>query len=62
MSDKNSFDKKRRAIGALLGPIMAIAIWFMPINAISASAHHLLAIMALVAIWWVTEPVPIPVT
>ena len=62
MSDKNSFDKKRRAIGALLGPIMAIAIWFMPINAISASAHHLLAIMALVAIWLVTEPVPIPVT
>lgn len=25
-------------------------------------AHHLLAIMSLVAIWWITEPVPIPVT
>ena len=54
----NTFDTKRRAIGAFLGPIVAIFLWFLPIEALSAPAHHLLAIMSLVAIWWITEPVP----
>ena len=58
----NTFDSKRRAIGAFLGPIVAVFLWFLPIEALSAPAHHLLAIMSLVAIWWITEPVPIPVT
>ena len=60
--NSNSFDIKRRSIGAILGPIVAIFLWFLPIEALSAPAHHLLAIMSLVAIWWITEPVPIPVT
>ncbi len=58
----NSFDIKRRSLGAILGPIVAIFIWFLPIEALTDTAHHLLAIMSLVAIWWITEPVPIPVT
>lgn len=61
-SRADSFDRRRRLIGAILGPLLAITIWFLPIDAISDSAHHLLAIMALVATWWITEPVPIPVT
>lgn len=60
--NNNSFDNKRRAIGAFLGPIVAIFLWMLPIEALSDTAHHLLAIMSLVAIWWITEPVPIPVT
>ncbi len=59
---KSTFDNKRRAIGAILGPLLALALWFLPIDALSVEAHRLLAIMALVAIWWITEPVPIPVT
>ena len=63
MTNKSdSFDIKRRAIGAIWGPTLAIFLWFLPIEALSAQAHHLLAIMSLVAIWWITEPVPIPVT
>ena len=46
----------------VLGPLCALLIWMMPIEGISESAHHMLAIMSLVAIWWITEPVPIPVT
>ena len=46
----------------VMGPLCALLIWLMPIEDISASAHHMLAIMSLVAIWWITEPVPIPVT
>ncbi|MBO4723641.1 MAG: DASS family sodium-coupled anion symporter [Muribaculaceae bacterium] len=61
-NNSNSFDNKRRAIGAVLGPIVAIIVWMLPIESISEPAHHLLAIMSLVAIWWITEPVPIPVT
>lgn len=46
----------------VLGPLCALLIWLMPIEGISESAHHMLAIMSLVAIWWITEPIPIPVT
>ena len=60
--NSKSFDSKRRAIGAVLGPVVATRLWFVPIDALSPIAHHLLAIMSLVAIWWITEPVPIPVT
>lgn len=60
--NSKSFDNKRRVIGAILGPVVATALWFIPIDALSPIAHHLLAIMSLVAIWWITEPVPIPVT
>ena len=56
-----SFDKKRRISGAILGPLCAIILWFLPIQGLSDPAHHLLAIMALVSIWWITEPVSIPV-
>ena len=59
---KSTFDNKRRAIGAILGPLLALALWFLPIDSLSVQAHRLLAIMVLVAIWWITEPVPIPVT
>lgn len=58
----NSFDRKRRISGAILGPLCAIILWFLPISGLSDPAHHLLAIMALVSIWWITEPVAIPVT
>lgn len=34
----------------------------MHIEELSAPAHHLLAIMALVAVWWITEPIPIAIT
>ena len=57
-----SFDQTRRTIGALLGPLCAVVLWLLPIAGISEAAHHLLAIMALVAVWWITEPVPIAVT
>ncbi|WP_363928221.1 anion permease [uncultured Methanobrevibacter sp.] len=48
--------------GAIIGSLCAIILWFLPIPGLSDPAHHLLAIMALVSIWWITGPVPIPVT
>lgn len=63
MNNKDTrFERMRRLTGAILGPLCAVLLWIMPISGIEESAHHLLAVMSLVAIWWITEPVPIPVT
>jgi len=58
----SKFDRRRRIIGAICGPICALIVWTMPIAGLSPEAHHLLAIVTLVALWWITEPIPIPVT
>lgn len=53
---------KRRTIGLYGGPLLAIITYLTPFAGLTVEAHKLLAIMVLVAIWWITEPVPIPVT
>ena len=58
----SKFERLRHVVGAVLGPLCALLIWFMPISGMDEAAHHLLAILSFVAIWWITEPVPIPVT
>lgn len=57
-----AFDKRRRNFGLLFGPLLALIVFFLPIAGLGAEAHKLLAIMTLVSIWWITEPIPIPVT
>ena len=59
---EQAFDRKRRTLGLIFGPIAAILIILTPIDALTWEAHKLLAIMSLIALWWITEPVPIPVT
>lgn len=58
----SKFDRTRRIVGAICGPICALLVWITPIAGLSPEAHKLLAIMTLIAMWWITEPVPIPVT
>ena len=62
MDQTSSFDQKRHTIGAFLGPICALLIWLTPIAGLEPAQHKLLAILTLVAIWWITEPIPIPIT
>ena len=59
---EEAFDRKRRAVGLFGAPILAVLVFLTPIDALSLEAHKLLSIMTLVALWWITEPVPIPVT
>ena len=54
MAEKTSFDRKRHIYGAILGPLCALLIWVTPIEGLDGPQHRLLAIMALVAIWWIT--------
>lgn len=58
----SGFDRKRRVTGAICGPICAFLVFITPIAGLSPQAHTLLSIMTLVALWWITEPIPIPVT
>lgn len=58
----NSTEQIRKMTGAVLGPLCAIILWLMPIGGLSEQAHHLLAVMSLIAIWWITEPIAIPLT
>ena len=57
-----TFDDVRRLVGLVGGPICAIMVYMLPIDGLSSEAHTLLSIMSLVCLWWITEPVPIPVT
>ena len=62
MKEEGGFEQMRRIAGVVMGPLCALLIWLMPIGELTGNAHHMLAVMSLVAIWWITEPVPIPVT
>lgn len=59
---EEKFERWRNTIGLFLGPVAFLAIWFAPLPALSPEAHRLSAILGLVLIYWMTEPVPIPVT
>ena len=63
-AQESSFDRKRHIIGAILGPVFALLVYFIPIAGLAdnPAAHKLLAIVTFVAFWWICEPVPIPVT
>lgn len=56
------FETMRRTVGLFLGPVIAIILYLVPMPAISPQAHVLAAILGLVFTYWVTEPIPIPVT
>ena len=56
------FDRARQTVGLFLGPIAGFLIWLWPIPGLSAPAHDLAWILAIVVVYWITEPIPIPVT
>ncbi len=56
------FERWRKTAGLFLGPAIFLLLFSLPFSSLSPQAHRLLAILGLVIIFWVTEPVPIPVT
>jgi sodium-dependent dicarboxylate transporter 2/3/5 len=56
------FERWRNTSGLFLGPIVAIALYAIPMPGISQKAHVLAAIIGWVVVWWITEPIPIPVS
>jgi sodium-dependent dicarboxylate transporter 2/3/5 len=57
----SAFDAGRRRLALLLGPLAFVVILALP-TALAPGAHRMAAVMALVMIFWVGEPVPLPVT
>jgi sodium-dependent dicarboxylate transporter 2/3/5 len=56
------FERLRKVIGLWGGPILFIIVYFAPLPNLTPQAHRLTSILCLVIVWWVTEPIPIPVT
>lgn len=57
-----SFERFRNTAGFFLGPLAALVLVLMPMPGLSGEAHRLAAVIGWVVVWWVTEPVPLPVT
>src|SRR5881296_1062803 len=60
--DEQSGRAPRRLLSFLAGPLAAATVYFLPFPSLSPNAHILAAIMAAVVIYWITEPIPLPVT
>ncbi len=56
------FELWRNTIGLFLGPLIGIIIYLLPMPALSEKAHILAAILSWIVIWWICEPVPIPIS
>jgi sodium-dependent dicarboxylate transporter 2/3/5 len=56
------FERIRRTVGLIFGPIAFAIVALMPIAGLSVEAHRLAAVVALVVVWWVTEAIPIAAT
>jgi len=56
------FNRRRRTFGLVAGPLLFLAILFIPTPGLADNAHRLGAILALMVVLWMTEAVPLPVT
>ncbi len=56
------FERRRRTLGLLVGPVAFLILMAAPPGGLSLPAGRLTAVLALVLVWWITEAVPIPVT
>ncbi|MGV8019148.1 MAG: SLC13 family permease [Ignavibacteria bacterium] len=57
---EEKFEKYRNKTGLILGPLVFLIFYFLPYSSVSYEAHALSAVILLVIVWWITEPVPIP--
>src|SRR5215212_7456213 len=55
------FERFRQTIGLFLGPIVFLVMYFIPLP-LAPAQQALAAIFSFVIIYWLTEPIPIPVT
>jgi sodium-dependent dicarboxylate transporter 2/3/5 len=56
------FEKLRKTLGLVLGPVVLLALLLTPMPGLKPEAHRLAAVLGFVITWWVCEPVPLAVT
>ena len=55
------FERIRQTVGLFLGPLVFLVLYFLPLG-LPPEQQALAAVFAFVIIYWLTEPIPIPVT
>jgi sodium-dependent dicarboxylate transporter 2/3/5 len=53
------FEHWRKTVGFFLGPLASVVVYLVPFG--NLQSHRLAAVLIWVIVWWVTEPVPIPI-
>jgi sodium-dependent dicarboxylate transporter 2/3/5 len=56
------FERRRRTVGLFLGPCAAVVLFLIPMPSLNRQAHTLAAVIGWVVVWWMTEPIPLPMT
>ncbi|MBM4271725.1 MAG: anion transporter, partial [Deltaproteobacteria bacterium] len=56
------FERWRNTIGLFLGPLIGLIVYLVPMPALTPKAHILAAILSWIVVWWICEPVPIPIS
>jgi sodium-dependent dicarboxylate transporter 2/3/5 len=59
---EEAFERGRRRLGWVAGPVVMLLVWVIPVPGLNEQAHRMLAVMALVGIWWLSEALPLAVT
>jgi sodium-dependent dicarboxylate transporter 2/3/5 len=59
---EEKFESWRQKVSLFLGPLLALVLLLVPMPALSAKAHTLAAVISWVVVWWIGEPVPLPVS
>src|SRR3989338_5844553 len=59
---EEKFEWWRQTIGLFIGPVVFFILYLLPTPSLSREGHMLAAILGLVITYWITEPIPIPVT
>jgi sodium-dependent dicarboxylate transporter 2/3/5 len=61
-AQEERFERWRNTVGLFLGPLVALLVYYLPMPNLSPTAHTLAAVISLVGVWWITEPIPIPMS
>ncbi|HUF47596.1 MAG TPA: DASS family sodium-coupled anion symporter [Vicinamibacterales bacterium] len=56
------FNRRRQSIGFVLGPVVFLTLWLLPLPTLPPAAHTLAAILGLMVVLWMTEALPLAIT
>lgn len=56
------FDLWRQRISFIVGPLIFLLVLLFPLPSLSPPAHRLAAVVLWVVVWWIGEPIPLPMT
>lgn len=59
---EEKFERWRKTLGLFIGPALFMFFYFLPMEGLKEPAQRLVAVLAFVLVFWLTEAVPIPVT